>query len=549
MDGLETAERVRLAFLLASLRRLRGHGGAAPDEAARAPDEAGRLAAAFPLDEAGGRALVWGLLGGGRLAARSLAGLLEQATAAFAAAPRVSDVFLENDADRCVVVGDLHGSLGDLVTACGLAGEPGPSTRIVFNGDFVDRGRDGVEVLGVVLALHLTFPEFVKVNRGNHEDTALSSAYDFEGELTRKYGRRAGAALLEQCGRLFAAMPVAALVRTVDGADSLVVHGGAPRGLPPVEALYAAPRATSVAAAHYGDGDAGDLLVQDLLWSDPIEYPSADFPKAGAPNDARGGAGCVLYDGLLAPWLRRENLVRLVRSHETVATGAKVTDLGGGVERWTVFSASRYPHGTGLNKAAVLALSGDGAAAPSRWDHDRPESDPDGPAAAGSTRATPAALERDIGDDYEDAAVTRDALAARILAFLHRHRGALTLALDGEATFPDVCAACAARLGASEGAWRDLLLPALGAAPRRRRDLSRARTDWPARLLRRARPRAGVAAGFARRSRAELRRVLGDDARGFAAFARAVGEVNATLPPDRAIDAAAVWALLALADG
>ncbi|EGB10203.1 hypothetical protein AURANDRAFT_16146, partial [Aureococcus anophagefferens] len=86
------------------------------------------------------------------------------------------------------VVGDLHGSLGDLVTACGLAGEPGPSTRVVFNGDFVDRGRDGVEVLGVVLALHLTFPEFVKVNRGNHEDTALSSAYDFEGELTRKYG-------------------------------------------------------------------------------------------------------------------------------------------------------------------------------------------------------------------------------------------------------------------------------------------------------------------------------------------------------------------------
>ena len=110
MDGLETAERVRLAVLLASLRRLRGHGDAAPDEAARAPDEAGRLAAAFPLDEAGGRALVWGLLGGGRLAARSLAGLLEQATAAFAAAPRVSDVFLENDADRCVVVGDLHGS-------------------------------------------------------------------------------------------------------------------------------------------------------------------------------------------------------------------------------------------------------------------------------------------------------------------------------------------------------------------------------------------------------------------------------------------------------
>ncbi|KAH8059786.1 manganese ion binding protein [Aureococcus anophagefferens] len=504
MDGLETAERVRLAALLASLRRLRGHGGGA--RRARRGEAGG--SAAFPLDEAGGRALPGGPAGPGDGGLRGGAAR--------------GDVFFENDADRCVVVGDLHGSLGDLVTACGLAGEPGPSTRIVFNGDFVDRGRDGVEVLGVVLALHLTFPEFVKVNRGNHEDTALSSAYDFEGELTRKYGRRAGAALLEH----------------------LVVHGGAPRGLPPVDALYAAPRATSVAAAHYGDGDAGELLVQDLLWSDPVEYPSADFPKTGAPNAARGGAGCVLYDGLLAPWLRREHLVRLVRSHETVATGAKVTDLGGGVERWTVFSASRYPHGTGLNKAAVLALSGDGAAAPSRWDHDRGER-PGGPA-VGSTHVSPAALERDVGDDYEDVAVTRDALAARILAFLHRHRGALTLALDGEATFPDVCAACSARLGASEGAWRDLLLPALGAAPRRRRDLARARTDWPARLLRRARGRRRR--GLRAAVEAELQRVLGDDARGFAAFARAVGEVNATLPADRAIDAA-VWALLALADG
>ncbi|KAH8091470.1 manganese ion binding protein [Aureococcus anophagefferens] len=489
MDGLETAERVRLAALLASLRRLRGHGDAAPDEAARAP---ARRAARGGVPARRGRRPRAGLGPAGRRPPRRYqprgpagpgdGGLARRAWRR-----------LPNDADRCVVVGDLHGSLGDLVTACGLAGEPGPSTRVVFNGDFVDRGRDGVEVLGVVLALHLTFPEFVKVNRGNHEDTALSSAYDFEGELTRKYGRRAGAALLEQCGRLFAAMPVAALVRTVDGADSLVVHGGAPRACRPW--TRSTPRPGRRPALER-----------------PVEYPSADFPETGAPNAARGGAGCVLYDGLLAPWLRRENLVRLVRSHETVATGAKVTDLGGGVERWTVFSASRYPHGTGLNKAAVLALSGDGAAAPSRWDHDRPESDPDGPA-VGSTHVSPAALERDVGDDYEDVAVTRDALAARILAFLHRHRGALTLALDGEATFPD----------GADGLAR--AAPAARAAA------------------------GGVAAGFARRSRAELRRVLGDDARGFAAFARAVGEVNATLPADRAIDAAAVWALLALADG
>ena len=47
---------------------------------------------------------------------------------------------------RVHVVGDLHGQLADLLHILDDAGMPSAQNAIVFNGDFVDRGPDGVEV-------------------------------------------------------------------------------------------------------------------------------------------------------------------------------------------------------------------------------------------------------------------------------------------------------------------------------------------------------------------------------------------------------------------
>lgn len=44
------------------------------------------------------------------------------------------------------VVGDLHGSLGDLSKALSSVGTLGPNNVVIFNGDFVDRGTHSVEV-------------------------------------------------------------------------------------------------------------------------------------------------------------------------------------------------------------------------------------------------------------------------------------------------------------------------------------------------------------------------------------------------------------------
>ncbi|CAN0374577.1 unnamed protein product, partial [Discosporangium mesarthrocarpum] len=43
-------------------------------------------------------------------------------------------------------VGDLHGQLGDLKHLIEINGLPSPTNKYIFNGDFVDRGPNGVEV-------------------------------------------------------------------------------------------------------------------------------------------------------------------------------------------------------------------------------------------------------------------------------------------------------------------------------------------------------------------------------------------------------------------
>lgn len=125
---------------------------------------------------------------------------------------------------RVTVVGDVHGSLSDINRIFKLAGWPGPGNTFIFNGDFVDRGDRGVEVIAMLFALKIVHPQNVFLNRGNHEDFKICRVYGFWEEVMNKYGNRA---LYSRICDVFALLPLGCII----GQEAFVVHAGLPRSL------------------------------------------------------------------------------------------------------------------------------------------------------------------------------------------------------------------------------------------------------------------------------------------------------------------------------
>ena len=111
--------------------------------------------------------------------------ILGEAKTLFAKLPRVTRIqTLSGGHQRLVVVGDLHGQLQDLLVIFLAHGFPSPEgTQYIFNGDFVDRGPHGTEIVVILLAYKLLYPDSVHLNRGNHENTDMGVYYGFFDEV------------------------------------------------------------------------------------------------------------------------------------------------------------------------------------------------------------------------------------------------------------------------------------------------------------------------------------------------------------------------------
>uniref|UniRef100_A0A3B3VKV2 Serine/threonine-protein phosphatase with EF-hands n=1 Tax=Poecilia latipinna TaxID=48699 RepID=A0A3B3VKV2_9TELE len=100
-------------------------------------------------------------------------------------------------------------------------GLPSCEKPYVFNGDFVDRGKNSLEILLILFGFLLVYPNEVHLNRGNHEDHIVNLRYGFTKEVLGKY-RVHGKKILKLLQKIFSWLPLA----TVINHKVLVVHGG-----------------------------------------------------------------------------------------------------------------------------------------------------------------------------------------------------------------------------------------------------------------------------------------------------------------------------------
>lgn len=265
--------------------------------------------------------------------------ILDQAIESFRKQPNVLPI----DAPL-TICGDIHGQFFDLLKLFEVTGYP-PNTRLLFLGDFVDRGYFGIEVILTLFTLKINHPEHLFMLRGNHECRHLASFFTFQEECLVKYNEE----IFEKCMRAFDSLPLAAIAAK----QFLCVHGGL------------SPYVTSVA-----DIEAIDRFSEpptsgpfcDLLWADPTENYGDEPPEADLfkQNGVRGCSYNFSYKAVCA-FLRQNKLLCMIRAHEVQQSGYRMYKGQVSNPKFpsliTVFSAPNYLDLYG-NKAAVILYDG-----------------------------------------------------------------------------------------------------------------------------------------------------------------------------------------------
>lgn len=267
-----------------------------------------------------------------------------------------------------IVVGDIHGSFHDLLRIIKFSQEK--RSKVLFLGDYVDRGNFSIECITLLLALKTMYPDTYYLIRGNHEFDSMCSQYGFKDEILNyhnpkipkkpanrtqisrnhshftedthydffenyknehcyKYSEELYSAFV----RAFSFLPIAAVINN----ETFCIHGGLS---PKLELVGDIETQIVRPVVDFEE----NVLLTDVLWSDPAHSPNCPFVK-----NTRG-RGYLFNTEAVNNFLKRNSLKRIIRAHECVEDGA-LKNFGD--KLMTVFSASSYDMFTN-NKSAVI---------------------------------------------------------------------------------------------------------------------------------------------------------------------------------------------------
>ena len=254
------------------------------------------------------------------------------------------------------IFGNINGQFGDLMKLFEHFGMPCDSINngdiegftYLFLGDYIDHGKFNIEVLCLLFALKLKYPDSIFLLRGHHEDRFVNNALGFAEECIAKFNDNINDSnsIYSRINVLFEYLPLAALVEE----NILCVHGGIGStltSLTEIDSLERPIEVSHIPTSTY------EKIVIDLLLSDPVLY---EHELKNQPNTDRDyvNAGYVTKFGVerLNKFLTENSLKFIIRSHESVIDGF---EKFAGDRIMTIFSNMNYM-GKSLNAAAVLII-------------------------------------------------------------------------------------------------------------------------------------------------------------------------------------------------
>jgi diadenosine tetraphosphatase ApaH/serine/threonine PP2A family protein phosphatase len=207
-----------------------------------------------------------------------------------------------------VIIGDIHGDLNSLFDILKdveyekfLADA---KNKMIFMGDYVDRGSQSIGVLYTICYLKQKYPDSVILMRGNHEAPIEFpfSSHDLPFEIVERYGERGKQQIyINRILPFFRLLILSTLIQS----QVLIVHGGVPTQCARLMANFKNSIATAEQNIHEG-------WMEEILWNDPRQH----IENHNEWEPSRRGIGRHFGINISKRWLRLTGTKMIIRGHE-----------------------------------------------------------------------------------------------------------------------------------------------------------------------------------------------------------------------------------------
>ena len=211
--------------------------------------------------------------------------------------------------ESLIVIGDLH---GDLLTLDRILHKVGhteflsnEANKMIFLGDYVDRGSHSIDLLARICTLKNEFPDSVIFMKGNHEapHEFPFASHTLLSELFQRFGVDMGRSIYyDKVIPFFKLLYPMVIIKK----RLIFVHGGLPSDK---NLQHASNRDLG------GKVERNAAFLEDILWSDPHNLPDEEGKKGDSVPSLRG-YGKYFGIHLTERWLKRVGAVAVIRGHE-----------------------------------------------------------------------------------------------------------------------------------------------------------------------------------------------------------------------------------------
>ncbi len=204
-----------------------------------------------------------------------------------------------------VIVGDLHGDLRSLQHILKEIDYENflsnHNNKLIFLGDYVDRGNHSIGVLYTVCYLKRKYPNSVILMRGNHEAHMEFpfSSHDLPLKIIEYFGDNYEKAIHSKISTLFQSLYLVTIIQN----KLLLVHGGLP-----TEIEYNDFKKLIETAQSY---NIHKKTLEELLWNDPRTIQNGDNWEK-----SRRMYGKHFGINITKKWLTMSRTEVIVRGHE-----------------------------------------------------------------------------------------------------------------------------------------------------------------------------------------------------------------------------------------